>query len=356
MNSIFFDILDFKIYDFTLLKLFVGLFAFSIFFLGRQLFARIFVSKIEKLLSKTKTDLDDLLFKSLIEPLKVSFLALGVFLFAAIIGHTSIFGNSIKSFVILIIFWSLFNFVKLTEEKIINAIKLQFSHEIGLFGFKTLKVIIIISGGAMLLQNYGVNISAFIASLGLGGLAFALAAKDSAANLFGGFAILTDKMFKIGDWIKIGDSEGVVEDIGMRTTKIRAFDKRLITVPNGQIANTAVNNFSKRNRRRIKMRLGLVYSTTNEQMIKILNEVRNMLQEHEMIHNDTQFVYFDEFGESELSLFFYLFTKTANWEEYLKIREDINLKIIDIVQQNGSDFAFPSNSIYIEKNSDNKDL
>ena len=103
---------------------------------------------------------------------------------------------------------------------------------------------IISLGIVAVLQNLGINVSAFIASLGLGGLAFALAAKDTAANLFGGFAILTDNMFKIGDWIKVGAVEGVVEDIGMRTTKVRAFDKRLIILPNATIANSAVDNFS----------------------------------------------------------------------------------------------------------------
>jgi MscS family membrane protein len=198
------------------------------------------------------------------------------------------------------------------------------------------------------LQNLGINVSAFIASLGLGGLAFALAAKDTAANLFGGFAILTDNMFKIGDWIKVGSAEGIVEDIGMRTTKIRAFDKRLIVMPNATIANSAVDNFSRRDRRRIVMRIGLVYSTTPAIMNKILQEIREMLKNHPMIHDDPLFVYFDEFDDSSLSLFFYLFTKTADWEKYLQIREDINLKIMDIVEKNGTDFAFPSQSIYFE--------
>ena len=198
------------------------------------------------------------------------------------------------------------------------------------------------------LQTFGINVSAFIASLGLGGLAFALAAKDTAANLFGGFAILTDNIFKIGDWVKIGSVEGIVEDIGMRTTKIRAFDKRLIVVPNATIANSAVDNFSRRDRRRITMRVGLTYSTSTQTMQKILKEIREMLQNHPQIHKEPLFVYFDEFGDSSLDLFFYLFTKTAVWEEYLQIREDINLKIIEIVHRNGSDFAFPSQSVYFE--------
>ena len=211
-----------------------------------------------------------------------------------------------------------------------------------------MKVFIISLGSVAVLQNFGINVSAFIASLGLGGLAFALAAKDTAANLFGGFAILTDNIFKIGDWIKIGDVEGIVEDIGMRTTKIRAFDKRLIVLPNATIANSAVDNFSRRDRRRISMKIGLTYSTTPQQMQNILKDIREMLFNHPQIHKDPLFVYFDEFDDSSLNLFIYIFTKTAIWEEYLKIKEDINLKIIDIIQKNNSNFAFPSQSIYFE--------
>jgi MscS family membrane protein len=199
------------------------------------------------------------------------------------------------------------------------------------------------------LQDWGINVTGFIASLGLGGLAFALAAKDTAANIFGGIAILTDNIFKIGEWVKVGDAEGIVEDIGIRTTKIRAFDKRLIVVPNAIIANSNVENFSRRDKRRIMMRIGLIYDTPIEVIKKIVNEIRDMLMNHPDIAKDESLlIYFDEFDDSSLSIFCYFFTNTAVWSEYLRIREDINLKIKEIVEKNGSAFAFPSNSIYFE--------
>jgi MscS family membrane protein len=181
-------------------------------------------------------------------------------------------------------------------------------------------------------------------------LAFALAAKDTAANLFGGLSILADRALKIDDWIKVGNVEGTVEEIGLRTTKVRTFEKSLVTVPNQYIANNPIENFSRRNIRRIKMRIGLVYSTTQEQMQAILSDIRNMLQSHPGIAKKaTLLVNFDEFGSSELSIFIYCFTNTADWAKYLEIREDVNLKIMQIVQKHGSDFAFPSESLYIEK-------
>ena len=209
------------------------------------------------------------------------------------------------------------------------------------------KIFIILIGVVALLQDWGINVTGFLASLGLGGLAFALAAKDTAANIFGGIAILTDNIFKIGEWVKIGNAEGIVEDIGMRTTKIRAFDKRLIIVPNSIIANSNVENFSRRDRRRIMMRIGLTYDTTLETIEKILKEIRIMLFNHPKIHNEPILIYFDEYQDSALSIFCYFFTKTAMWDEYLKIREDVNLKIKSIVEKNNASFAFPSTSIYI---------
>jgi MscS family membrane protein len=303
--------------------------------------AKIFVGK-------TKTDIDDKILNSLIKPLDFLFIVFGLHIASIFIEIDKVIIIFTKSMLILSLFWFMFNLINSFEKDILKFFNKKISQEIGLFFVKAFKAFIIALGVVAVLQNFGINVSAFIASLGLGGLAFALAAKDTAANLFGGFAILTDNIFKIGDWVRIGSVEGTVEDIGMRTTKIRAFDKRLIVMPNATIANSAVDNFSRRDRRRIKMRVGLTYSTTPEQMQIILKEIREMLQNHPMIHEDPLFVYFDEFDDSSLSLFFYLFTKTAVWEEYLKIREDINLKIIDIVERNGSSFAFPSQSIYFE--------
>jgi MscS family membrane protein len=222
------------------------------------------------------------------------------------------------------------------------------SRELVSFIIKSLRGLIIVLGSVAILQEWGINVTGFIASLGLGGLAFALAAKDTAANIFGGIAILTDNIFKIGEWVKIGSAEGIVEDIGIRTTKIRAFDKRLIIVPNSVIANSNVENFSRRDRRRVVMRIGLTYSTTKEQMEQILGRLREYLLSHPMVHNDPLLVYFDQFEDSSLSIFCYFFIATADWEEYLKIREEINLAIKGIVEEAGAEFAFPSQSLYLE--------
>ena len=344
----FLEIMNYTILNLPLYKFIIAFFVFFVFIFARKLFTLTIVKTTKVFVGKTKTEIDDKILDSLIKPLDFLFIIFGLHISSIVLSIDTYVIVFTKGMMIFSLFWFLFNLVISFEKDILKLFNKRISQEIGLFLVKALKVFVIALGLVAVLQNFGINVSAFIASLGLGGLAFALAAKDTAANLFGGFAILTDNIFKIGDWIKVGSVEGIVEDIGMRTTKIRAFDKRLIVMPNATIANSAVDNFSRRDRRRINMRIGLTYSTTPEEMQTILKEIREMLQNHPMIHDDPLFVYFDKFDDSSLSLFFYLFTKTAVWEEYLKIREDINLKIIEIVEKNGSSFAFPSQSIYFE--------
>ena len=344
----FLDIMNYTILTLPLYKFILSFLLFFLFLFARKVFTSTLIGTAKIFVGKTKTNIDNKILDSLIKPLDFLFIVFGIHISSMVLSIDNYIILFTKGMMILSLFWFLFNLIKVFEEDILKLFNKRISKEIGLFLVKSLKVFIISLGIVAILQNFGINVSAFIASLGLGGLAFALAAKDTAANLFGGFAILTDNIFKIGDWIKVGAVEGVVEDIGMRTSKIRAFDKRLIVVPNATIANSAVDNFSRRDRRRIKMRIGLTYSTSTETMNIILKEIREMLFEHSQIHNDPLFVYFDKFEDSNLSLFFYLFTKTADWESYLKIREDINLKIINIVEKNGSSFAFPTQSIYLE--------
>ena len=344
----FIDALNYTFLNIPLYKIALAFLVFIFILLLRKIFILTIVKSIEAFVGKTKTDKDDKILDALTKPLNFVFIIFALYISATVLHLEQHIALLIKSLLTFTLFWILYNLIKVFEKNIMNLFGKKLSYEIGLFLIKAMRVFVISLGAVAVLQTLGINVSAFIASLGLGGLAFALAAKDTAANLFGGFAILTDNIFKIGDWIKVGGVEGVVEDIGMRTTKIRAFDKRLVVVPNATIANSAVDNFSRRDRRRIKMRIGLTYATTPQTMQKILQEIRDMLQDHPMIHKEPMFVYFDEFGASSLDLFFYLFTTTANWEEYLKIREDINFKIINIVQKHGSDFAYPSQSIYFE--------
>ncbi len=348
------NILNQLILGTPLYKWALALFVFFIFLILRKLFTIIVLKSIKKFVSRTKTDIDDKIFKVFLKPLRFLFIVFGTWFSLSILGiKNEITAHVVKTLFIYTLFWILYNSIHIFEKNIYQlttSLGKAVSKEIGGFIIKSIKIFIIILGIVAILQEWGINVTAFIASLGLGGLALALAAKDTAANLFGGLTIIADKALKIGDWVKIGSVEGIVEDIGIRTTKIRSFEKSLLTVPNSYIANNPIENFSRRDVRRIMMNIGITYDTPKEKIIAIVKDIRQMLVEHPGISkNQALIVYFTEFGDSALNIFIYTFTNTANWEEYLKIKEDINLKIMDIVEKHGSSFAFPSQSIYIEK-------
>jgi len=346
------NILDYKLLSLPLYKILLAVFSLF-FFLGLRKAFTLYILKFFSMLSKkTKTDLDDKFLNAIKNPLRFLFIIFGFYFFFLFLEvDKGVVNHILKGLLIIDLFWALYNVVEQFEGYIKKSVGKfgKASKEFVSFVIKLIKIFIVSIGIISLLQDWGINVTGFLASLGLGGLAFALAAKDTAANIFGGIAILTDNIFKIGEWVKIGDVEGTVEDIGMRTTKIRAFDKRLIIVPNATIANSAVENFSRRDKRRIVMRIGLVYDTPVEKIQQIVNDIREMLLAHPDIAKDESLlIYFDEFEDSSLSIFCYFFTNTAVWSEYLKIKEEINMKIIEIVEKNQSGFAFPSNSVYFE--------
>ena len=245
------------------------------------------------------------------------------------------------------------------------------------------KVIILLIALLLILLKMDINVSGVIASLGIGGLAVALAAKDTLSNFFGLLKIIFDESFSQGDWIATKDVEGTVVEIGFISTKIRTFDNAMITVPNEKLANTSIKNWSRRKvGRRIKMYVGVTYSSNIQNIQKAIDEIHKMLIEHEGISTpgrintrelkrhyrrknrlvsldnkigikSTLLVYLDNFSDSSIDILIYTFSKTTNWEEWLKVKQDILYKIWEILEENNLEFAFPSQSIYLEKNNEN---
>ena len=214
---------------------------------------------------------------------------------------------------------------------------------------KSLKVLVAVLAVLFLVQNLGYSVSGLVASLGLGGLTVALAAKDTVSNFFGSVIIIVDSPFKVGDWIKTGDVEGVVEEIGFRSTKIRTFEKSLVSVPNFAIANQSVENFSLRNRRRIRFSLGIEYRTPVGKIERVLGKVRKLIEENPRIHNEFYLVNLNRLADSALEIFVYCFTTTSVWKDYLEIQEGLYLDILKMLEREGVGVAFPSQSLYIEK-------
>jgi len=325
-----------------------------LFVLGlRQFFTYIVIVFLHNFAKRSKTYYDDRIISALKAPIRFSFIIIALHLFFLLIfKETQFINNVLNSLMLYTLFWSILAIAEALREIVYKATAKfndDLSKEMGGFILALIKIIIGGIGLAAILQVWGVNVTALIASLGLGGLAFALAAKDTASNLFGSLALLLDRSIRIGEWVKVGGVEGVVEDVGMRTTKIRSFGKALITVPNSIVANSPIENYSRRGIRRIKMHIGLTYGTNSTQLLEIKTRIEEMLKSHEGIsQKDSLMVYFDNFGDSSLDIFIYTFTNTANWAKYLETREDINVKIMQIVEECGSSFAFPSQSIYVE--------
>lgn len=211
------------------------------------------------------------------------------------------------------------------------------------------KVFLVFIGVILVLQNLGYSVSSLLAGLGFGGVAMALASKDTVANLFGSIVIFLDRPFMVGDWVEMDGLEGTVEDVTLRTTRIRTFANSLITVPNSKFTTSAINNWSLMKKRRIKMSLGVTYDATPEKMEAAVEKIREILRNDPKIHQDFFLVNFDNFGPSSLDIFIYCFTITTNWAEFLDARQQLNLKIMRAIHNLGLSFAFPSQSLYVEQ-------
>ncbi|MBN2716751.1 MAG: mechanosensitive ion channel family protein [Deltaproteobacteria bacterium] len=213
---------------------------------------------------------------------------------------------------------------------------------------KSLKAFLYVIGVVLILQNLGYSVSSLLAGLGIGGLAMAMAAKDTVANLFGSLVIFLDKPFQVGDWIEMGSVEGTVEEIGLRTTRIRTFANSVISVPNSAFTTDPCNNWSRMKKRRIKMSIGVTYSTPSRKLDQLVNEIRQLIADNPKIRNDFYLVNFDNFGPSSLDIFIYCFTETTNWGEFLQAKQEFMLSIMDKVASMGLSFAFPTQSVHLE--------
>jgi MscS family membrane protein len=201
----------------------------------------------------------------------------------------------------------------------------------------------------LVLRELGFDVSGIVTGLGVGGLAFALAAKDTLANWFGALMIFTDHPFDIGHWIKTSTLEGVVEEIGMRSTRVRTFAKTVVSVPNSALANDVVENLSRMPMRRVYFTLGVTYATTPAMMRESVARIEEILKKHPQVDQELIMVKFTDFGDSSLNILIYYFTTTTKWAEFLTIRGEINLAIMEALGEIGVSVAFPSRSIYFDK-------
>lgn len=214
---------------------------------------------------------------------------------------------------------------------------------------KLIKAIIVFIAITGLLQSQGYSVSSILAGFGIGGIAVSMAAKDALANIFGSFEILSDKAYKVGDYIKIDTIEGTVEDINIRSTKIRSLDNYLINIPNSLAAKAIITNVSEAKKRFINETFGVTYSTSNENIEKAIEILKNIAQNHDKIHNDYTVAVHD-LGESSINIKFRGYVKGGGYDKFLNVRGEFIQEVVKEFRAAGIDFAFPSRSIYIENN------
>jgi MscS family membrane protein len=214
-------------------------------------------------------------------------------------------------------------------------------------GRKTVKVLVAALAVLATLDSFGFDVTAVLAGLGVGGIAVALAAQKSVENLFGAVTLMSDRPVRPGDFCRFGDQVGTVEEIGLRSTRVRTLDRTLVTVPNAEFSTLKLENFTARDQIRFTTMLGLRYETSPDQMRHVLKEIRRLLLSHPRVTVDPARVRFVGFGAYSLDLEIFAYVDTTDWNEFLAIREDLLLRLMDVVAGSGTGFAFPSQTNYV---------
>ncbi|MFB5660771.1 mechanosensitive ion channel family protein [Alteribacillus sp. HJP-4] len=334
----------------------IAILIFLFVFFMRKIFTRYIFRVILNLARMTPTSIFTNILIAFEKPIRFFIGILGIYLALLYLPFPRAelgFINTIyRSLIIFVIGWGFFNFVAVNStvfsrmtrnmEDGENSMLVPFISRLSRFVIVALTVTVI-------LIEWEYDITGFIAGLGLGGLAFALAAQDTLSNFLGGVIIVTERPFKKGDWIETPTVEGIVQDISFRSTKVRTFSDSLVTVPNKTLAHEAITNWSEINKREISFKLSVEYGTPRDQLDNVVKRINWLLRSHEGIDQEIIIVKFSEFNESSLDIFLYFFTKTTAWLSWFDIKEEINYEILKILEEEGVDVAFPSKSIYFEE-------
>ncbi len=353
-KELFLSVWETGILGINFLQILIGLGIFLLFLIFRGLISKLIIKKLEIISKRTTNKLDDAFVKAMEGPARFLPIVLGFFFASYYINFSEdsrlFIENINRTLITILLFWIIHQIIEPISYVLSGLDKILTRELIGWI-IKSLKILIFILGAAAVLELWGIKIGPIIAGLGLFGVAVALGAQDLFKNLISGILVLVEKRFKMGDWIHVeGIIEGIVERIGFRSTVIRKFDKSLAIIPNFQFAENAVINVSQTTNWLISWMITLQYDTTVDQ----LKTIRNQIEEH--INSNEDFdtsigvaVRVDKFSDSSIDMYVRCFSKTDSWNEWLSVKENLALEIKQIVEKNGASFAFPSQSIYVEK-------
>ena len=355
-SEIFLSVWNKGILGVDIFQILIGIGIFLIFLIFRGLISKLIIKKLEIISKRTTNKLDDTFVSALIGPARFLPIVLGFFI-ASYYMTFSIEGREVvdtinRTLITILIFWVIHQIIEPVSYILSGLDKLLTRELIGWI-IKSLKILIFILGLAAVLELWGIKIGPIIAGLGLFGVAVALGAQDLFKNLISGILVLVEKRFKVGDWILVENIiEGIVEKIGFRSTVVRKFDKSVAVIPNFQFAENAVINISETTNWRINWIITLQYDTTVDQLKKIRDEIDKYIttsKDYKISDNTTHAVRIDKFSDSSIDMYVRCFTNTNKWSEWLKVKERLAIAIKEIVERNKASFAFPSQSIYVEK-------
>ena len=321
--------------------------------LARRIVTRLLFPFLRKLASKTETTLDDKLFPALESPVAAFVMVVGIFAALKVLKLTEsadyyIASGSRVAFS-LVIFWGLW---RTLSAVLAHASEVARTKSLGIAAFmpwirKTLLTVFIVVGVLLTIQSLGYDVKAILAGLGIGGLAFALAAQDTLANVFGAIVVAVDQPFKIGEAVKIGANVGSVEDIGLRSTRIRLVDKSLMVIPNKTVAGEPITNLSRFTRRRVEQVIGLTYDTNPDQMEAMVEEIRGIIKAQPEVDGAGVMVFFRDLSASSLDIWVVYEMPDPDFQKHMHAKQRINLLIMRAVEARGLSFAFPSQTVYL---------
>ncbi len=353
-KSLFLSVWERGILGVDILEILIGIGIFLIFLVFRGIISKLIIKRLENIAKRTTNKLDDSFVYAIEGPARFLPIVIGFFIASYYMSFSEdsreIVDTINRTLITIFIFWFMHQIIEPISYVLSGLNKILTRELIGWI-IKSLKILIFILGLAAVLELWGIKIGPIIAGLGLFGVAVALGAQDLFKNLISGILVLVEKRFKIGDWILVeGIIEGIVEKIGFRSTVIRKFDKSIAIIPNFQFAENAVINISQTTNWIIGWTINLQYDSTVDQLKAIRSEIEDYIKKHEDYKPELGYaVRVDSFAESSIDMYIRCFTKTDDWDEWLAVKERLAIQIKQIVEKNGASFAFPSQSIYVEK-------
>jgi MscS family membrane protein len=342
------------IHGVDIFQILIGIGIFFIFLIFRGIISKVIIKRLEAISRRTTNKLDDTFVHAMEGPARFLPVVLGFFIASYYMSFAEdgrvIVDTINRTLITILIFWVIHQIIE-PISYILSGLDKMLTRELVGWIIKSLKILIFILGLAAVLELWGIKIGPIIAGLGLFGVAVALGAQDLFKNLISGILVLVEKRFKIGDWILVeGIIEGIVEKIGFRSTVLRKFDKSLAIIPNFQFAENAVINISETSNWRIDWAITLQYDTTVEQLKKIRDEIESHIKKSDDFDNAVGIaVRIEKFSDSSIDMRVRCFTNSNSFSTWLEVKEKLAIEIKLIVEGNKAAFAFPSQSIYIEK-------